>query len=548
MRVIIVGAGVSGLNMLYTLQKYASQVSYVIYDKNPECGGTWYENRYPGCASDDPSHHYQYSHTPNPSWSSVFAPAGEIKEYLNRFIDKNDLRNNIKTGYSVSSAEWHEGCGEWVVKVRDERTGSDLEDRGQVLVDATGIFNNWVWPTIKGLHAFKGPLIHTANWPKDFDHHGKTVAVLGNGATGVQLVPAMQPDVKKLIHCIRSRTWIAGPSEPVQFCQQFTTDSSDRFPEEWKQNLLDNPEEYAKLLSDIDHLCKKERFKTILNGSNEALHSLVTITEYMKQELEEKPELIDILIPTGPVGCRRITSSVGYLKSLCALNVEVAKTQIQAVSTTGILLESGEHIEVDAIICATGFNTSFVPRYPVLGDNGRNLQDEWREENGGPIAYMSVMAEGMPNYFRLLGPNGPLAHGAIPRISTHICDYVLAHIRKMQFEHLASVRPLPSAVEDFNEHVQTFMPRTAWDGKGCGGWYKSKNVNGSEQKVIALHPGSQTHWEKMLANVRWEDFEFRAKSGRQTNRFGYLGNGFAVSEVDNGQQSDSELDKVRFCI
>lgn len=126
--------------MLYTLQKHAPQVSYVAYDKNQGCGGTWYENRYPGCASDDPSHHYQYDHTPNPEWSSVFAPAPEIKEYLNTFIDKNNLRDSIKCGYSVSSAQWKEETGEWTITVKDERTGSILEDHAQVIIDATGIF------------------------------------------------------------------------------------------------------------------------------------------------------------------------------------------------------------------------------------------------------------------------------------------------------------------------------------------------------------------------------------------------------------------------
>lgn len=202
--------------MLYTLQKQTSRVSYVVYEKNSEVGGTWYENRYPGCASDDPSHNYQFKHTLNPSWSSVFAPAREIKQYLNNFTDKHQLRNNIKCGFSVSGATWDEESSEWVVRMTEGGSDRHLEDRAQILVDATGIFkfeslpsplpvftangqSDYKWPEIEGLQSFEGGLVHTANWPSNFSHHGKTIAVMGNGASGVQLVPAIQQDVKKML-------------------------------------------------------------------------------------------------------------------------------------------------------------------------------------------------------------------------------------------------------------------------------------------------------------------------------------------------------------
>ncbi|CZR70131.1 related to steroid monooxygenase [Phialocephala subalpina] len=414
--------------------------------------------------------------------------------------------------------------GEWIVAVKHDVTGEVSEDRTQVLVDATGIFNEWKWPNIEGLHSFKGQLIHTANWPRDFQHHDKTVAVLGNGASGVQIVPAIQPDVKKLVHFIRARLHHRARLKRMR-------------------NILGNLDEYTEFTQHIDDLSRKERFKTILNSSEQAQSSRKAITRYMTKELRGNEELITALIPTTPVGCRRITGSTSYLESLAAPNVELARSPIQEISATGIIQESGRRIEVDAIICATGFNTSFVPRFPIVGENGWNLQDVWLEENGGPKAYMSIMAEGMPNYFRFFGPNGPLAHGVVPRLSSYICSYILAHIRKMQFEHISSVRPLPDAVEDFNEHVQAFMPRTAWAAEGCGGWYKSKtSKDGKEGRVIALHPGSQTHWEEMLSRVRWEDFEFRRQGERDRsgNRFAYLGNGFTVNEVE-GDDLDQEL-------
>ncbi|KAH7357122.1 flavin-binding monooxygenase-like protein [Rhexocercosporidium sp. MPI-PUGE-AT-0058] len=584
LRVIIFGAGVNGLNMLYTLRKEASGVDCVIIEKNPECGGTWYENRYPGCASDDPSHHYQYTHTLSPSWSSVFAQAGEIKQYLNDFIDNNSLRSSIHCNSSVTSSQWDEEKQKWIIGVKNEAAGTISEEEADVIIDATGIFNDYKWPELKGLQSFKGRLIHTANWPSDFDYHGKNVAVLGNGASGVQIVPALQPHVNKLIHCIRSKTWIAPPSKAVRYCHQHTIGTTNIFSEEWTKTLASDPEKYKIFLEEIDNMAREERFKTILTSTSNAHTSLSEITAYMAAQLASHPHLMASLIPTFPIGCRRITSSPSYLSSLCSPNVVVETSPIETITPNGILLASNSNLnsnsissadpnlnpnpnsnsnpnsisdsetfhEVDAIICATGFNTSFLPRFPIIGDGGLNLQDAWSEAMGGPRAYMSMMAEGMPNYFRILGPNGPLAHGAVPRLSTHMCTYVLSHIAKMRVENYSSIRVQPGAVREFNEHIQAFMPRTAWAGGGCGGWYRSKmsttgegegngeggmgkkvgNKGVGEERVTALHPGSQTHWEMMLEDVRWEDFVYgRVGAGMQGNRFAYLGNGFAVGEV-----------------
>ncbi|KAH9206284.1 flavin-binding monooxygenase-like protein [Leptodontidium sp. 2 PMI_412] len=559
LRVIIFGAGVNGLNMLYTLRKEASGVDCVIFEKNPECGGTWYENRYPGCASDDPSHHYQYTHSLNPSWSSVFAQAGEIAQYLNDFIDKNGLRSSIHCNSSVTSAQWDEEKNKWIIAVKNEAMGIASEEEADVIIDATGIFNDYKWPELNGLQSFKGHLIHTANWPSDFDYRGKNVAVLGNGASGVQIVPAIQPHVKKLVHCIRSKTWIAPPSKAVRYCHQHTIGSTNLFSEEWMKTLASDSDAYKKFLEEIDNMAREERFRTILTNTTSAQSSISLITAYMTSQLSTHPHLIHSLIPTMPVGCRRITSSINYLSSLCSSNVVVETSPIKTITSTGLVIESKSdsnpptqtgtetetlHEDLDAIICATGFNTSFLPCFPIIGDAGLNLQDAWSEEMGGPRAYMSMMAEGMPNYFRILGPNGPLAHGAVPRLSTHMCIYVLSHITKMRLENYSSIRPLPTAVRDFNEHIQAFMPRTAWAGRGCGGWYRSKmggNGKEGEERVTALHPGSQTHWEMMLERVRWEDFEYRrAGAGRQENRFAYLGNGFAVGEVSDEGDDGSE--------
>lgn len=140
LRVIIIGAGVSGIDMLRTLKRHTSSISSTIYEKNPKVGGTWYENRYPGCASDDPSHSYQYKHSPNQSWSSIFAPAREIENYLNKVVDSNGIRSSIKCGHRVEKAIWNEKSAEWEVTVTNEDSGKRSVDRGKFLIDASGVF------------------------------------------------------------------------------------------------------------------------------------------------------------------------------------------------------------------------------------------------------------------------------------------------------------------------------------------------------------------------------------------------------------------------
>jgi hypothetical protein len=239
----------------------------------------------------------------------------------------------------------------------------------------------------------------------------------------------------------------------------------------------------------------------------------------MSAMLRQNEHLTKALIPDYSVGCRRMTPGVGYLNALSQPNVQLISDEAVEIIPEGLKLSNGEKIEVDAIVCATGFDTSFIPRFPLIGTNG-NLQDIWKTTT--PAAYMSCMVAGLPNYFTFLGPNAPIGHGSVLTITEHLAKYIIKVIKKCQIEYTLSIRPLQSAVDDYSEHIATFMPRTAWAAP-CGSWFKS----GKEGKVTALHPGSRIHWFHMLESPRWEDFEWRAET---KNRFAYLGNGFSTKE------------------
>ncbi|KAE8312435.1 hypothetical protein BDV41DRAFT_577625 [Aspergillus transmontanensis] len=208
-RVIIIGAGASGLLMAYKLQRNFDNVEFQIYEKNPDIGGTWYENRYPGCACDNPSHTYVWSFDPNPNWSSTYASSSEIFEYFKRFQSRLNLNEKTKVSHQVVGAKWDGEAGRWHVDIKDIPNNTVVYDACDVLVNAGGILNAWRYPAIPGLHDFKGQLVHSAAWDTNIDLTGKHVGLIGNGSSGIQILPAILPEVARCTTFIREPTWVA---------------------------------------------------------------------------------------------------------------------------------------------------------------------------------------------------------------------------------------------------------------------------------------------------------------------------------------------------
>ncbi|KAH8910728.1 FAD/NAD(P)-binding domain-containing protein [Coniochaeta sp. PMI_546] len=542
-RIVLIGAGASGLNMIRTLRLGLTNYELIVYEKNEDIGGTWFENRYPGCRCDVPSHNYQFSWRPNHEWSNFFSPAKEIQEYLCKICDEEGMRDAIKTSHRVSSARWNEDRGIWNITVRNEKTNEEFDDYATFLVDGTGILNNWTWPDVPGLRDFQGTLIHTAHWPEDFDHRGKVVAVIGNGSTGVQLVPEIQPGVEKLYHIVRTPTWVIPPRRQAMLVMgnakdilsEIKLDEKENFSEETIARFKSDPEFYQRFVKGIEREVNNS-FSVILKDGPVQAFARAKVVEYMTAMLGGDETLCKKLIPTFPLGCRRLTPAPGYLQCLVQPNVNVITEGMKRIVPEGIELQSGEVLKVDAIICATGFNLSFCPRFPLIGRKG-NLQETWRQEV--PKAYMSCAVAGLPNYFTFLGPNGPIGHGSVFTLTEHIAKYIAAIISKCQTEGIKAIVPSQAAVDDYFEHITTFMPRTAW-ASPCRSWFKGGKEDGP---VVALHPGSRIHFFHMLERFRGEDWEYVYDNARQ-NRFEYLGNGFSTKELDPSVDSTWYLDAL----
>ncbi|KAI2467497.1 cyclohexanone monooxygenase [Annulohypoxylon bovei var. microspora] len=517
LRIIIIGCGASGILFAYKFQKHLTDCEIVIYEKNEDVGGTWLENRYPGCACDVPSHAYQYPWAPNPEWKKYYSGSEELCQYFKGVAERFNIMQYVKLRHRIVGASWNEEVSKWHVKVQN---GDNVfEDDAEFLLNAGGVLNDWKWPSIPGLENFQGKLMHSAKWDDSYDLRDKNIAIIGGGSSAVQIIPSLQPRVKSMTTFIRSSAWISG-SYGATYAgpngQNF--EYSQEQIEQFRQNPKLQLEYWKKIEQELN-----KRFRFIIKGSEDQKQIVKNTAEDMRAKLAQKPSLADHLIPKFAFGCRRPTPGNGYLEALTSDNVDPVFTPIEEVTSTGLRTTDGHHYEVDALVCATGFNVSFRPRFPLIGLEGENLQDRWTKNT--PKSYLSMMVDGFPNYFTSLGPHSPVGHGSIIPVIEVVADYILAVMKKVQCQSIRSVDVKREAVEDFSHHADEFLKRTAWS-DGCSSWFKNGTVDGP---VVAIWPGSRLNWFEALREPRYEDFNYKYATG---NRFQYFGNGFTQREIE----------------
>ncbi|RSL83097.1 hypothetical protein CEP51_004722 [Fusarium floridanum] len=527
LRVICIGAGATGLNLAYMLPRHLKNIDLLMYEKNEAIGGTWLENRYPGIACDIPAHIYQFTWAPNPTWSEFYASGPEILRYFQDTAKKFDLEKYVNLKHRVTRAEWNEDDGTWMLEILNEETQQTMTDYCHFLINGSGFLNHWTFPKIPGLHSFKGPLMHTANWDNDVPLENQKIGLIGNGSSGIQLLTAIQPVAKHLTTFIRSPTWIT-----TVYLQDYAGPGGSNFeytPEQIEK-YKKNPEEYLNYRKAMESDMSGS-FDISFKDSDFQQMARQYLTEQMKKRLGEDHPLSQNLIPDFSVGCRRLTPGTGYLEALTQSNVTVERTPIARVVPEGIELENGELVELDLLACATGFDVSWAPRFPIIGRKGINLQEEWSKTRAS--AYMALGVPNFPNYTLFLGPGGPLSHGsALPSIE-HQTKYIARLLYKMQIEGYKAAVPSQAATQDFISHMHKFNERTVWSGD-CNSWFKG----GVKENKPLCHPGSRTHWFHMLTEPRWEDWDWERLS---ENRFSYLGNGWTTWEK-KGQDLSYYLD------
>ncbi|EFX06152.1 flavin-binding monooxygenase [Grosmannia clavigera kw1407] len=498
-KVIAIGAGASALCFGHEVNNSDLDIEFVAYDKNPVIGGTWYENRYPGCACDIPSVCYQFSWAPSPDWTTYYSGSREIHQYFLNVAKEFDLLKYCHVNRLVTGCYWQEESQTWRVRVQKlDKPDEFFEDECNVLLNATGVLN--------------------ANWDQSVDFKDKTIAVIGAGSSGIQIIPALQPIVKNLKAFVRSTTWVT-----AGFGQRFAgpNGANFKYSDEQKEVMRTDPKKYLTYRKFVESELNG-RFRLILNGTKEQEEAREFAIKEMTRKSAKKPEVAEQLIPKGyEIGCRRPTPGNGFIEALCEDNVDFIRGGVKKITEDGLISDDGTEHKVDIIVCATGFDVTWKPRYPTIGRGGRSLSEEWKDASR---TYLSMSVPHFPNYLIFNGPFGVYGHGSILPVMEKISKHYMQMIQKMSDEWITAFEPTEEATEDFAEHRRAFIPRTAWSGS-CNSWFKQGSVKGE----VMMWPGSRVHFFDALETPRWEDYRLTRANH---NRFYYFGNGRAEREFD----------------
>jgi cation diffusion facilitator CzcD-associated flavoprotein CzcO len=428
---------------------------FVVLERAGDVGGTWRDNTYPGCACDVPSHLYSFSFAPNPDWSRAFSPQPEIFAYLRSCASHYGILPHIRFEHAVESCSWDEDSQRWRIA-----TSKGLVT-ANVLVAAAGAFSEPSVPKLRGLETFEGPAFHSARWDHGADLQGKTVAVVGTGASAIQFVPEIQPNVAKLAVFQRTPPWILPRNNP---------------------ELTEGQRRTFRSLPVVQQLLRGQIYAVTelfgLGFRHPALmRPLQRAAEKYLEVCVPDAELRAKLTPSYTLGCKRILFSNKYLRALAKPNVDVVTESIQEVRPRSIVTKDGREHPVDAIIFGTGFHVSDLPfgKY-VTGRGGRSLEDVWQ---GSPQAHLGTTVNGFPNFFFLLGPNTGLGHTSVVYMIESQIAHLVNALRYMRDHGVATVEPRAEAQAAFIADLDRRMGKTVWSKGGCASWYIDKTGRNS---------------------------------------------------------------------
>ena len=448
-KVVIVGTGFSGLGQAIQLEK-AGIRDYVILEKATEVGGTWRDNSYPGCACDVQSHMYSFSYEQNPDWSRSFSPQPEIFEYLKGVADKYRLREKIRFGVELTGAHWDERERHWTATTRDGR-----EFVAQFLVSGVGGLHIPQVPELPGIANFEGRTWHSARWDHEYDLRGKRVAVVGTGASAVQFVPKIAPDVAELTLFQRTPPWIMP--------------KPDHAMPSWAQALFKRVPGTQRAYRNALYWLLEAR-AIGFNGHPAIMKAGELIAKRNIAKGIKDRSLRKKVTPDYTMGCKRVLISNDYYPALDRPNVEVNTAGIKEVKAHSIVDAAGVEHEVDAIVYGTGFKVTDALEYlDITGVDGRDLAKQWATE--GMRTHKGITVSGFPNLFFLLGPNTALGHNSVVFMIESQSRYVVDAIELADSRGAAALDVRPGVQDEFQREIQDKLVKGVWTQGGCKSWY-----------------------------------------------------------------------------
>ncbi len=477
-RVVIVGAGFGGIGLGIRL-KNSGLTDFVILEKSDCVGGVWRENRYPGAACDVPSHLYSFSFEPRADWPDKYASQAEILDYLKQCARKHGLEPHIRYGAEVAEASWDEAASKWIVRTRD---GQFFET--QSVVTATGQLSRPSIPKLPGLERFAGAAFHSAEWPHDCDLAGKRVAVVGTGASAIQIVPALAPLASKLFLFQRSAAYVM--PKPDKKYPRWQIALFKRFPALLK---------LSRLIVYIQYELKAFAFVTWRAALR---FKRMAFFHNLKRGVKNL-ELRERLIPDYRLGCKRILFSNDFYPAMDRPNVELVTDPIAEIRSDAVATADGTARDVDCIILATGFAaTDFLAPMNVIGLGGRNLQQSW--SNTGAQAHLGMTVAGFPNFFMLYGPNTNLAHNSVVYMIESQIHYVMACLARLCRDEIRTIEVKKDIQDRYNAQLQRRLEKATWS-KGCTSWYLT-----AAGRNVANWPGYSLEFRMRTRAPNWADY------------------------------------------
>ncbi|KAG0196113.1 hypothetical protein BGX28_010545 [Mortierella sp. GBA30] len=477
--VAIIGAGFSGMCTAIRLQTQLNLQSYEVFELEPDLGGTWWSNTYPGAACDVASINYQFSFEPNYDWAHRFSPQPEIWAYMRRVAKKHNLYDKIRFRTEVTHLEWKQDRQKWMLDYMNLATGEKSVMEADIVFSGTGPLRIPQIP--KQFEDFEGPKWHTAQWNHSFDLTNKRVAIVGSGASAIQVVPSIVNKVKTLEFYQRTATYII-PRRNGAYNRlwkflfryvpffHFVYFKLNYWSSEFTINIFSN-----KFIHRVPRLAAT------------TLAWLYRIWQIRDKSLREK------LTPKYEMGCRRIVVSSDYFPALTKKNVNVHTQAITGVKGNALILNDGSIQEVDALVLATGFKVQdmLAPKF-LIGKNGVDLQQKWGKN---PSTYYGLTSPDTPNLFFLLGPNTGLGHNSVLFMIETQVEYAIKTMSYMMANNLSSIEVTQKACDEFTKELDSKMQEKVWS-SACQSWYQN-----DEGRVTALWWGSCSEYSQKLRRL-----------------------------------------------
>ncbi|MFG6492905.1 flavin-containing monooxygenase [Microbacterium sp. P03] len=483
--VAVIGAGFAGLGMAMALRR-AGRDSFVVLERAASVGGTWRDNTYPGVACDVPSHLYGFAAHPNPDWSGVYARGDEIHRYLEDVADREHLGERLRLQTSLRSARWEDGV--WRLETGGAEPG---ELHADVLVLACGRLTEPVVPEIDGLAGFDGPLFHSSRWDHSVDLEGARVAVVGTGASAIQLVPELARTAAHVTLFQRTPAWIVPRG-------------ARPYSEAERAAFTAHPEELDRLRAEL-YTEGEARFASRSGDAAASVIARRTAEQHLAGQIGD-PALRAALTPDYAFGCKRVLLSDEFYPAVASDAVTLEPSALAAVEGSALVASSGARYDADVLVLATGFASTQQPYAALVhGEDGRTLDQHWAE---GMTSFGSTVVTGFPNLFVLNGPNASLGHNSSVLMVEEQAAYTVRALA-LRGEDRAVLRVRPEAEAAYSAEIARAARETPWMTGGCRNWY----VDERSGRLTLLWPGTVDAFRARLARADGSEFAAATVSG-----------------------------------